>query len=90
MKTYGGIEVYPPFLDSALVGGECSASRPCRLTPREENPRYPLDKEAEWAPELVWTLWKTKILHCRESKLKFEYFSPQRNEILGLSKDGQN
>jgi hypothetical protein len=34
MKTYGGVDVYIHiFLTSALVGGERSASRPCRLTP---------------------------------------------------------
>jgi hypothetical protein len=29
------------FLTSALVGGEWSASRPCRFTPGERAPRYP-------------------------------------------------
>jgi hypothetical protein len=36
MKAYGGVDVYIHiFLTSALVGGECSASRPCRSTSRE-------------------------------------------------------
>jgi hypothetical protein len=36
MKTYGGVDVYILiFLTSALVGGEWSASRPGRFTPRE-------------------------------------------------------
>jgi hypothetical protein len=44
MKTYGGVGVYiQVFLTSALVGGEWSASRPCRLTPGEESV-YPLDR----------------------------------------------
>jgi hypothetical protein len=34
MKTYGGLEVpLPAFLNSALYGGEWSASRPGRFTP---------------------------------------------------------
>jgi hypothetical protein len=36
MKMYGGVDVYIHiFLTSALVGGEWSASRPCRVNPRE-------------------------------------------------------
>jgi hypothetical protein len=39
MKAYGGVDVYIHiFLTSAIAGGEWSASRPCRFTPR-----YPLD-----------------------------------------------
>jgi hypothetical protein len=39
MKTYGGVDVYTHvFLISALVGGERSASRPCRFTPGERAP----------------------------------------------------
>jgi hypothetical protein len=34
MKTYGGVDVeIHIFLTSAQVGGEWSASRPCRFTP---------------------------------------------------------
>jgi hypothetical protein len=40
MKTYKGVEVYIcVFLTSALDGGEWSASRPGRFTPRERAPR---------------------------------------------------
>lgn len=38
MKTYGGgvrVEVAPPFLTSALQGGEWSAPRPSNFTPWE-------------------------------------------------------
>jgi hypothetical protein len=36
MKTYGEVDVYVHFfLSSALVGGEWSASHPCRFTPEE-------------------------------------------------------
>jgi hypothetical protein len=35
MNTYGGVDV---FLNSALVGGEWSASRPGRSSPREIAP----------------------------------------------------
>jgi hypothetical protein len=38
MKTYGGVEIPPPFLTSALDGCEWSASRPGRFTPREMAP----------------------------------------------------
>jgi hypothetical protein len=37
MKEYGGVDVYiHVFLTSALVGGEWSASRTGRFTPRDE------------------------------------------------------
>jgi hypothetical protein len=39
MKAYGGMDVYIHiFLTLALVGGEWSASRPDRFTPRERPP----------------------------------------------------
>jgi hypothetical protein len=39
MKAYGGVDVQIHiFLTSALVGGEWSASRPGRFTPRETAP----------------------------------------------------
>jgi hypothetical protein len=39
MKAYGVVEVYIHiFLTSALTGGEWSASRPGRFTPREKAP----------------------------------------------------
>jgi hypothetical protein len=39
MKTYGGVDVQiHVFLTSALIGGEWSASRPCRFTHRERTP----------------------------------------------------
>jgi hypothetical protein len=39
MKAYGGVDVQiQVFLTSALVGGELSASRPVRFTPREKFP----------------------------------------------------
>jgi hypothetical protein len=40
MKAYWGVEVYSfiHFLSSALDGGEWSASRPGRFTPRERAP----------------------------------------------------
>jgi hypothetical protein len=51
MKTYGGVDVQIHiFLTSALVGGEWSASRPCRFTPGTHfiggwvDPRAGLDK----------------------------------------------
>jgi hypothetical protein len=40
------------YLTSALDGGECSASRPGRFTPRDE-PLLPIGQEADWAPSDV-------------------------------------
>jgi hypothetical protein len=37
MKTYGRVYIHI-FMTSALVGGEWSASRPCRFTPEERAP----------------------------------------------------
>jgi hypothetical protein len=38
MKVYGGVDVYIHiFFTSALVGGQWSASRPCRFTLRERS-----------------------------------------------------
>jgi hypothetical protein len=56
MKAYwsGGISTHS--LASALDGGEWSASRPGRFTPREE-PLVPIGQEAGWASESVWTRW---------------------------------
>jgi hypothetical protein len=48
MKTCRGMEVWlHVFLTSALDGGEWSVSRPCRFTPRETGPRYPLDRKQD-------------------------------------------
>jgi hypothetical protein len=56
MKAYGVVDVQIQIcLNSALAGGEWSASRPCRFTPRKD-PRYPLDRRL--APEPVWTPWR--------------------------------
>jgi hypothetical protein len=38
----GGRDIAPPFLTSALDGGEWSASRPARFTSGEIAPRTPL------------------------------------------------
>jgi hypothetical protein len=45
MKAYWGAEVYlHAFLSSALDGGEWSALRPGRFTPREMAPCFPLNR----------------------------------------------
>jgi hypothetical protein len=55
MKAYVGVDVsIHIFLTSALVGGEWSASRPCRFNPEEGAPG------THWIggwvdPEPVWT-----------------------------------
>jgi hypothetical protein len=43
------------FSNSALDGGEWSASRPGRSLPRGKDPPVPIVQEAGWAPEPVWT-----------------------------------
>jgi hypothetical protein len=43
------------FLTSALDGGEWSASRPGRALPPGKGPPVPIEQEAGWAPEPVWT-----------------------------------
>jgi hypothetical protein len=55
MKTYGGVDVQIHiFLTSALVGGERSASRPCRFTSSTHfiggwvDPRAVLDDMEKW------------------------------------------
>jgi hypothetical protein len=43
------------FLTSELDGGEWSASRPGRALPPGKGPPVPIEQEAGWAPEPVWT-----------------------------------
>jgi hypothetical protein len=43
------------FLTSTLDGGEWSASRPGRALPPRKEPPVPIEQEAGWAPEPVWT-----------------------------------
>jgi hypothetical protein len=43
------------FLTSALDGGERSASRPGRALPPGKGLPVPIEQEAGWAPEPVWT-----------------------------------
>jgi hypothetical protein len=45
-----------------------SASRLGRFT-KGEQPQVPAEQETEWAPELVWMLWRREISFspCRES-----------------------
>jgi hypothetical protein len=55
MKAHGGMDVLSQiFLTSALVGCEWSASRPGRFTHEERAP-VPIEYEAGWAPEPIWT-----------------------------------
>jgi hypothetical protein len=46
----GGIA--SPFLTTELDGGEWLALGPCRFTPREKFPKYPLDRIYEFCLEL--------------------------------------
>jgi hypothetical protein len=45
MKIYVGVDEWiHAFFTSALVGGEWSASRPCRFTLRGKSRMYPIDR----------------------------------------------
>jgi hypothetical protein len=65
MKVLGGERRYSSYSFStlALDGGEWSASCPDRALPQGKTP-VPIVQEAGWAPELVWTQVRGKIL-CR-------------------------
>jgi hypothetical protein len=54
--VWGSGGIAPPFLTSALDGGEWSASRPGRYIPGKK-PLVSIEYEAGWAPVLVLTLW---------------------------------
>jgi hypothetical protein len=57
----GGIA--PPFLTSALDGGEWSISSTGHFTLWEITfPRYPLTRRLSWAPVPVWSLCRVKPL----------------------------
>jgi hypothetical protein len=49
----------PPFLTSTLDGSDWSASRSGRFTSGEITIVL-TGQEAGWAPESVWTLWRTE------------------------------
>jgi hypothetical protein len=54
--------IYPHFLDSAVVGGEWSASRPGRFTPGGRAPRYPMDRRLRGAQSRSGRFGEEKIL----------------------------
>jgi hypothetical protein len=52
---YAGVEVQLlTCITFALDGGERSASIAGRFAPQEE----PVEQEAEWIPESIWTFWR--------------------------------
>jgi hypothetical protein len=57
MTQTGGTSL---LLTSALDEGECQLSAIAALLQRT-GPLVSTELEAVWAPEPVWTLWKTKI-----------------------------
>jgi hypothetical protein len=58
MKAYGRVDIEIHFfLTSAIVGGKWSASRFCHFNPRKQS-TVSIVQEADWAPEVVWTLWR--------------------------------
>jgi hypothetical protein len=73
MNTYDGVDVQiHVFFTSALVGGEWTASRPCRSTPAERV-IVPIEQETGKAPEPAWTIRRSKF---------FFYFTGNRTPIL--------
>jgi hypothetical protein len=64
MKAYGGMDVQiHVFFISALVGGEWSASRTGSFNPSGgggKEPPVPIGKEAGWALEPVWMVWRSE------------------------------
>jgi hypothetical protein len=59
-KTYGGVGVQlHNFLISVLVGGEWSASHPCRFNPGERAPLYSLDRSPVQPAASRCTEWAT-------------------------------
>jgi hypothetical protein len=57
--VWGSGEIAPQFLTSTLDGAEWSASRLGRFAFGEKPPVL-IAKEAGWAPEPVWTTWRTE------------------------------
>jgi hypothetical protein len=49
-------------MTSALDRGEWSASCPSHALPQEKGSAVPIGQEARWAPEVVWTQAKGKIV----------------------------
>jgi hypothetical protein len=59
----------PPFLTSAQDGGEWSASRPCRFTPRRNHPgTHWIEDWMVARADLEAMEWRKITSHCRESK----------------------
>jgi hypothetical protein len=59
MKAYKGVDVWIHiFLTAALTGG--GQLHDLAALPQEKEPPVPTgQEEAGWAPEPVWTLWRT-------------------------------
>jgi hypothetical protein len=55
-------------MTSALDKGEWSALRPGRALPAGKGPPVPIEQEAGWAPEPVWT-----------KRIEEKYFAPAGN-----------
>jgi hypothetical protein len=57
MEALGGERRYSSylFLTTVLDGGEWSASRSGHALPPGKGPQVPIEQEAGWAPEPVWT-----------------------------------
>jgi hypothetical protein len=59
-RDWGNGGITPPFLTTALNGGEWSASRLCRFTPGER--ASGTHWIGGWAPAPGWTLWRKQKL----------------------------
>jgi hypothetical protein len=77
---YGGVEIHI-FLASALVGGEWSASRPCRFPPGKEPP-VPILLEVGWTPEPVWTIWRSENIYLTGTRTSAPPGRPASSQSL--------
>jgi hypothetical protein len=93
METYGGVKVSSTHsLTSALDGGEWSALRPGRFTPRKRDPRSPLYKRVGGGPRaLLDTVVKRKIPSSRwESNPRIPFVQPVAYSLYRLSYHGSS
>jgi hypothetical protein len=64
METNGRVEVSSIILDLSTRWRWLSSFIPWPLYSPRREPPVPIGKEAGWAPELVWLLWKRENLEC--------------------------
>jgi hypothetical protein len=59
MKAYKASRGIAPLILNLSIRWKCVVnSAPWALYPHGKNPSVPIDQEAGWASELVWTFWR--------------------------------